>query len=81
MEDDIAHRIVTFFLLCIAIGILVGLYVLVGPMLLRSLKNNAGHYSTGNILMMMAVVVGLYLLVSFLMFPKPVLTSPRLGRE
>lgn len=81
MEDDNANRIVTFVLLLSVIGILLALYALVGPVILRQLKNNTGHYSTGNILMMVAVFVGVYLLFAFLTAPKPILTSPRLGRE
>ena len=81
MEDNTAQRTVTFVLLLVVIGILCTLYALIGPILLRSLKNNTGQFSTENILMMVAVFVGLYLLFAFLTAPKPILTSPRLGRE
>lgn len=81
MEDNTANRMVTFVLLLTAIGILLALYGLVGPILLRQLKNNTGNYSTGNILMMVAVIIGLYLLFAFLTAPKTIRTSPRLGRE
>ena len=74
MDDIAANRIVFFMLLLIVLGIVSSLHLLVTPSIYGSfvhqLKNNAGNYSTGNILMMLAVAVGLYLLFVFLFTPK-----------
>ena len=74
MDDRTANRIVFFLLLLIILGIVLTLHIVVTPTIYGSfvhqLKNNAGDYSTGNILMMVAVAVGLYLLFAFLFTPK-----------
>ena len=81
MDDIAANRIVFFILLLIVLGIVLTLHTLVTPSLygafVHQIKNNTGNYSTGNILMMVAVAVGLYLLFVFLFTPKqdPALAS------
>ena len=82
MDDITANRIVFVILLLIVFGIVATLHLLVTPSVYGSfvhqLKNNAGNYSTGNILMMVAVVVGLYVLFVFLFTPTqdPALSRP-----
>lgn len=81
MDDIAANRVVFFLLLLIVLGIVFALHALVTPSIYGSfvhqLKNNAGNYSTGNILMMVAAAVGLYLLFVFLFTPKQGPASPR----
>lgn len=74
MDDITANRIVFFILLLIVLGIVLALHTLVTPSLygafVHQLKNNTGNYSSHNILMMVAVAVGLYGLFVFLFTPK-----------
>jgi uncharacterized membrane protein len=81
MDDIAANRIVVFLLLLIILGIVLALHTLVSPSVygafVHQLKNNAGNYSTTNILMMVAVAIGLYLLITFLFTPKQDPTSLR----
>lgn len=81
MDDIAANRVVFFLLLLIILGIILTLHVLVTPSVYGSfvhqLKNNTGNYSTTNILMMVAVAIGLYLLITFLFAPKQGPASPR----
>ena len=74
MDDIAANRIVFFILVLIVLGIILALQTLVTPTVygafVHQLKNNSGNYSAGNIIMMVAVAVGLYLLFTFLFTPK-----------
>lgn len=82
MDDITANRIVFFILLLIVLGIVSAIHILVTPSIYGSfvyqLKNNAGNYSTSNMLMMVAAAVGLYLLFVFLFTPRQ---DPALSRH
>lgn len=80
MDDITANRIVFFILLLIVLGIVSAIHILVTPYgsFVYQLKNNAGNYSTSNMLMMVAAAVGLYLLFVFLFTPRQ---DPALSRH
>jgi hypothetical protein len=81
MKDETAQQMVFVLLLIVTAGIIVAVTMILGPILLAQVKNNSGHYSTSNILMITAVLVGAYILFVFMTTPTEVQTSPRLGKE